>query len=133
MDGTVMPTCFAPRRKMCGFRCSLGHGPGRPAAQGNVINGEPVPTIRLENFRDGLEDYAAVLELERRLNESDAAGDAAAGRREAARAALTVPEELVHSLTEFSRDSAVLLAWRRRLDDLIEAAPRPTPLSPSTP
>ncbi len=100
------------------------HGDGSWTCVGP--GGEPVPTIRLENFRDGLEDYAAVLELERRLKESEAAGEAAAAWREAARAALNVPEELVRSLKEFSRDPAVLLAWRRRLDDLIEAAPRPS-------
>lgn len=86
--------------------------------------GLPVPTVRLENFRDGLEDYAYVRVLEEAIRIKEAKGDALAESERqwlsAARAALETPNELVASQTEYTRDPAVLYSWREKLAALIE-------------
>ncbi|MFO7974733.1 MAG: DUF4091 domain-containing protein [Candidatus Hydrogenedentota bacterium] len=88
-------------------------------------DGVPIPTIRLENFRDGLEDYAYVEILEERLAGKRAAWQTPTeGQKqilEQAEAALAVPEALVKSMTEYSRDPAVLYTYRSHLADTIEA------------
>ena len=65
--------------------------------------GVPVPTIRLENYRDGLEDLAYVRLLKEKRGID-----------------LPVPEDVMKSMTEFSLDPAPLMRWRDRLADLIE-------------
>jgi len=84
--------------------------------------GAPLPSIRLENYRDGMEDYAYVCLLEEAIRRVEAAG--AGGRRgrwlAEAKATLAPPESLVASMTEYSRDPAELYAWRDRVARLIE-------------
>ena len=65
----------------------------------------PIPTIRMESFRDGLEDlwYVKLLEVK-------------TGRP------VEVPPELVESNRRFSYDPAVLARWRDALADAIEQA-----------
>jgi hypothetical protein len=80
-------------------------------------DGIPLPTVRLENFRDGLEDYAYVAILKEKL--------AARGGREdewtrKAKALVAVPPSLVKALDCFSDDPEVLYAWRDAMADLIE-------------
>ena len=75
-------------------------------------------TIRSENFRDGIEDYCYVLELEKRL-----AAQAASATPETiaeAKAALEVPAALVTALDQYSRSPADLRAWRQRLLEAID-------------
>ena len=88
--------------------------------------GLPVPTIRLENYRDGLEDYAYVRILEEavRIKESkcDSLSDAERRWLSEAKAALVVPSELVTSLKEYSRNPKRLYQWRIRLAELIETS-----------
>ncbi|MDD4102794.1 MAG: DUF6067 family protein [Kiritimatiellae bacterium] len=95
------------------------HGDGAWTCVGP--NGKPLPTQRLENFRDGIEDYAYVLELENRLKRCESS--ATSGWASEARAALRVPETLVSSLKAYTHDPDAVLAWRNRLADLIERAP----------
>jgi hypothetical protein len=98
------------------------HGDGSWTCAGP--DGTPLPTIRLENFRDGLEDYAYVLHLERLVQQCGSKGDALSAAEKQwlaeAKQSLAVPEELVKSMTEYSRDPAKLYAWRNRLGDLID-------------
>ena len=69
-----------------------------------TADGRPVSTIRLENFRDGLEDlWYAKLAEERGV-------------------AVPVPETLVKDMRAFSDDPADLYAWRDALADAIERA-----------
>jgi hypothetical protein len=88
--------------------------------------GLPVPTIRLENYRDGLEDYACVRILEEAIRLKEDKGDSLteADRRwlAEAKAAIEVPSALVTSLTEFSRNPQELSAWRNKVAGLIEAS-----------
>ena len=88
--------------------------------------GLPVPTIRLENFRDGLEDYAYAKLLEQKLRavessklkvESD--GGVWISR---AKAALAVPRKVVDTMSNFTDDPTVLYRWRNAMADLIESA-----------
>jgi len=98
------------------------HGDGSWTCVGP--GGAPVPTIRLENFRDGLDDLAAVRILEDLVKARAGATATDPAWLAAARAAIAVPESLVRSMTDYSRDPAVLLAWRASVDDLIAAAVR---------
>lgn len=82
----------------------------------------PLGSIRLENFRDGLEDYAYVKILEQKLEEAKRSGANSQWQKEA-EAALSVPASVAESLTEYTRDPEQLKAWRSRLADLIESAP----------
>ncbi|MBR6472084.1 MAG: DUF4091 domain-containing protein [Victivallales bacterium] len=94
----------------------------------------PLPSIRMENYRDGMEDYAyACL-----LKEAILAAEHAPGRHtddlenwiDQARIALFVPEELVKDMAEYSRDPALLQAWRDGMAEALDAsgfAPRLNP------
>ena len=66
-------------------------------------DGRPLTTVRLENFRDGLEDLAYVKLVEKR-----------SGRR------VKVPESLVESLKNYTDDPEAIEAWRNRLADYLE-------------
>ena len=85
------------------------HGDGSWTCVGP--GGTPLPTIRLENFRDGLEDYAYVRVLES-LVEQVAALVSRTAQQDTwltqARQALVVPDELARSMTEFTADPAVV-------------------------
>lgn len=86
-------------------------------------DGLPVPTIRLENFRDGLEDYAYAVILESVVREREKAASLSVEQKRwlaDAQAALKVPSSLVATMTEYARDPAQLYAWRNRLAELIE-------------
>ncbi len=91
--------------------------------------GKPVPTIRLENYRDGMEDFAYACILEEIIRQYEARKDALAGHRKQwlaeAKAALPVPESLVKTMAEFSRDPKQLYAYRNRLADLIDRSGMP--------
>ena len=75
-----------------GDGCWVGVGP----------DGIPLSTLRLENFRDGLEDFAYVKLLE-------GCGEEAG-----------VPDELVSSVTEYALDPAKLSSWRDSIADRLE-------------
>ena len=68
-------------------------------------DGTPLATLRIENFRDGLEDYAYAMEYERRT-----------GRK------CEVPAEVCRSVWQYSDDPAVIYAWRDRIAEEIERA-----------
>lgn len=76
-----------------------------------------IPTIRAENFRDGIEDYAYFLELERLLSEKK---DLPSELVKSARQALVVGDSLVHTMSEYSHDPKVLRRKRQELAEHIE-------------
>ncbi|MFW6162865.1 MAG: DUF4091 domain-containing protein [Planctomycetota bacterium] len=99
------------------------HGDGSWTCVGPA--GTPLATVRLENFRDGLDDYAYVRVLEGTLAEVEADPGLAPERRAwiaQARALLAVPEEVAASRTAYTRDPAVLRRWRNDLAEAIELA-----------
>ena len=67
--------------------------------------GRPCATIRMDNFRDGLEDYAYALEYER-----------VTGRK------CEVPNDVCREINQFSNDPAVYYAWRDAIAEAIEKA-----------
>ena len=66
-------------------------------------DGTPLATVRLENFRDGLDDLWYAKLYERKF-----------GRKPA------IPETLVKDLKTFSRDPEELAVWRNKLADALE-------------
>jgi len=76
-----------------------------------------VPTVRLENFRDGLEDFAYAKLLEKRLKEK--AGDETWCRR--ARELLAVPRNVMDSMTDYTDDPQAVYSWRDAMADMIES------------
>ncbi len=98
------------------------HGDGSWFCSGP--GGKPVPTIRLENFRDGLEDFAYACILEESIRRQEAKGNSLSTQETQwlaeAKSALAVPEVLVKTMSEYSRDSAALYSWRNRIGDLID-------------
>ena len=77
--------------------------------------GTPLATVRLENFRDGLEDFAYAKKLEAKLAAEPDAPWAPEAKR-----LLAVPETVVKDLANYTFDPAVLYAWRDAIADLIE-------------
>ena len=88
-----------------GDGCWTAVGPG----------GKPLSTLRLENFRDGLEDYAYALLLEKKLAANPDAPWAAE-----AKALLDVPKNVMNTMNDFNDDPAALYAWRNAMADLID-------------
>ena len=63
----------------------------------------PLETIRLANFRDGLEDLAYARMLE-----------AKTGRK------MAIPSEIVESKTKYTLDPPKIYQWRNRMADQLE-------------
>ena len=80
-------------------------------------DGIPLPTVRLENFRDGLEDYAYV----KLLREKIKARGRDDGWTRRARSLVAVPPSVVKSLDCFSDDPAAIYTWRDSMADMIES------------
>ncbi|MGI6543288.1 MAG: glycoside hydrolase domain-containing protein [Limnochordia bacterium] len=90
----------------------------------------PLASIRLQNYRDGMEDYNLLVELRQRLDKAaDKCGDPQWRQAvTAAEAALAVPDDIVTSLTCYTKDARVYRQWRNSvahaimaLDSLINA------------
>ncbi|MBN1341697.1 MAG: DUF4091 domain-containing protein [Phycisphaerae bacterium] len=87
--------------------------------------GRPLATIRLENFRDGLEDYAYVRILEATVRAKEAAG--ASGEADKAwlvraKALLNVPGGVVKDLTHYTHDPSAVYDYRSRIARAIDEA-----------
>jgi hypothetical protein len=83
----------------------------------------PLASTRLENLRDGIEDYEALAMLAELTDRLEAAGghdDLLAQAREV----LAVRPEVTSSWTEYTQDPEVILGARAEVDALIEAAMR---------
>ncbi|OQA74477.1 MAG: hypothetical protein BWY31_04781 [Lentisphaerae bacterium ADurb.Bin242] len=78
-----------------------------------------LPTIRVENYRDGMEDYHYYLLLEKLIREKQ--GKAASALLKKAREALTVPESIVKNTSVYTTDADAIRAERSRIAGLIEA------------
>lgn len=87
----------------------------------------PLATIRMENIRDGIEDYEYFWLLQQEIQRLKASPrpESAAVLRQAERAA-TVDPNLVQDLTHFSKSPEALYAKRRQVAEAILAARRIT-------
>lgn len=98
------------------------HGDGSWTCVGP--DGVPLATVRLENFRDGLEDYAYVRIMESAIKQVEASAELRAKKADwlkQAKGLLEVPADLLKSKTEFTRDPSALYRWRNTLAETIEA------------
>ena len=102
----VAASCFG----FNGEGCMTGVGP----------DGIPLPTVRLENFRDGLEDYSCVKILKDKIAAHGKDDDWS--RR--ARKLVAIPPSLVKALDCFNDDPGELYSWRNAMADMIEAEMR---------
>ena len=88
-------------------------------------DGRPIPTIRLENYRDGLEDYAyhcILREAIRRMKlVENRSAEQTAWLAEAEKA-LVVPNDLVQNMAVFTQDPQKTSAWRLNMAKLIETS-----------
>ena len=66
-------------------------------------DGVPVPTIRLENYRDGLEDLAYIKMLKAKTGKE-----------------VPVPDAVMRTMTDFSLAPGPLKRWREHLADMLE-------------
>lgn len=83
----------------------------------------PVPTIRLENIRDGIEDYEYFWVLQNEVNRlKTVSGPNAIRALKQAGNALTIGEELVANLSSFTKSPRLLLAKRRQVAEAIISA-----------
>ena len=92
----------------------------------------PVPTIRLENMRDGLEDYEYLTLLKsttRIINRCPTTPEQLTFVSEA-NALLAMPVEVVTDLTAYTRDPAVLYNFRQQVAQKILEGQALVPLSP---
>ena len=99
------------------------HGDGSWTCVGP--GGTPLATVRLENFRDGLDDYAYVRILEATLARVEASPKLKKTRAAwiaKAKARLVVPKDVAASKTVYTRDPALLRSWRNALAEAIESA-----------
>ncbi len=87
-------------------------------------DGTPLSTIRLENFRDGVEDYAYALLLDQAVKKVEASPDAAAKAAwlAKAKALLAVPDSVTKSMTEYTHDPADIYRWRTDMAAAIMAS-----------
>ena len=86
---------------------------------GNLVypgkNGELLPSLRLENLRDGIEDYEYLAILSRKA----AALPAEHPLRKEAEALLKVPASVAESVTRYSADPENLQAYRKAVAEMI--------------
>jgi len=95
------------------------HGDGQLIYPGR--DGKPLSSIRLENLRDGIEDYEYFWLLRENLTELERSGGAGHEKLMAeARRALAVDENIVRDLNHFADDPQALRRARARIARLIE-------------
>jgi hypothetical protein len=91
------------------------HGDGSWTCAGE--DGKPLSTQRLENFRDGLEDYAYAMILEEKLKSNPNAPWA-----KEAKELIAVPNDVMENMTNYTLDPQKIYKWRDRIAELIEEA-----------
>ncbi len=91
---------------------------------GNLIypgpKGQIYPSLRLENLRDGLEDYEYLALLKRRISEREKAGEAEQPEVRKARKLLSVPQQVAKAANDYNADPTELAAYRKALTEAIE-------------
>ena len=87
-------------------------------------DGTPLTTVRLENFRDGVEDYAYAMLLDQAVRKVEASPDAGAKAEwlAKAKALLAVPDSVTKSMTEYTKDPADIYRWRTDMAAAIMAS-----------
>ena len=109
-----------------GKQSGWGNGDGRffyppnrdPGDRSKKYLSGPIPCLRLEKIRDGIEDYEYLLLLEKAANED---GGKHKKLIKEARKLLTLPSELVTGPTEYNKDPQALIQYRNKIGELLNA------------
>jgi hypothetical protein len=104
-----------------GKQAGWGNGDGRffyppnrdPTDRATKYLDDPIPCLRLEKIRDGVEDYEYLLLLEK------AATEGRGKLAKKARELLSLPESLVSGPTEYNKDPQVLIRYRNQIGELL--------------
>lgn len=102
-----------------------GNGDGRyfyplnrhPNTDASTHVGKPIPSIRLEFLRDGIEDYEYFVMLENAVKK--ASGKKKSIAKEAEKL-LVIPESIYTNETTYTKNPADILSYRKQLADYIE-------------
>ncbi|MFA9478067.1 glycoside hydrolase domain-containing protein [Phycisphaerales bacterium AB-hyl4] len=87
-------------------------------------DGTLIPTIRIENYRDGFEDLAYYMILEHQVRQYDKQqSEVDSAWLSEARSALDEVNQHVRSRVDWTEDPQAVYAYRQRLATLIEASP----------
>jgi len=103
----------------------LGTGPRKARnGMGNLIypgpNGQIYPSLRLENLRDGIEDYEYVAILKRKIETLEKRGDADGEMLKKAKVLLDVPDEVARAANDYNADPGPLMKYRNAVAQMIE-------------
>lgn len=79
---------------------------------------QPLPSMRLKNLRDGMQDYEYFVMLQKQVEALKKRGGQDALVREA-EAALAIDDKIVGGANSFTKDPAALLAFRDKIIDLV--------------
>jgi len=109
-----------------GKQAGWGNGDGRffyppnrdPGERSNKYLDGPVPCLRLEKIRDGMEDYEYLLLLEEAVS---AGGGKPRKLIKEAHKLLSLPDALVAGPTEYNKDPQFLIQYRNKIGDLLDA------------
>lgn len=82
--------------------------------------GEPLSSVRLENIRDGIEDYEYLALLRERVADVRKRKGVAKSLMDAAERELAVDEQVTRDWTRYTTDPEAIAAARERIAELIE-------------
>ncbi len=87
----------------------------------------PIPSIRLEVLRDGLEDYEYLALLDEALADAEARGNLDTALRDQAKALLAIDDQIARSLKSYGTSPDALMRARRAIAELIVKLQAPQP------
>ena len=82
-----------------------------------------LPTVRVENYRDGLEDLSYYMILQHQIKLNEKSGNPDEAWLESARAALNATDTYVRSRIDWTKDLEEVRQYRDQLANAIEASP----------
>jgi hypothetical protein len=85
----------------------------------------PLATIRLENYRDGLEDYAYIIILDEIIRQYETKSDLSKSEKawlKQAKSVAKIPWDIVRETYSFTYDPKALYAYRKKVAQLIETS-----------
>jgi len=121
-----MPITSGPFTKWNPVSYGTFHGDGSIFCPGP--DGRPLPTIRLENYRDGMEDFAYTKILEDIISKYES--KSVLTKKEQtwlanAKQTVKIPDNIVKSLVEYNRDPKQLNDYREKIATLIDTSGMP--------
>jgi len=121
-----MPITSGPFTKWNPVSFGTYHGDGSIFCPGP--DGRPLPTIRLENYRDGMEDFAYIKILEDIITKYESKSTLTKKEQTwltKAKETVMIPGSIVKSLVEYNRDPKQLNDYREKIATLIDTSGMP--------